>query len=411
MRRTVAAIVVLALAIAARPVAFDTCRNAEALPRGTGGSRPNGLIARAYDSMYSLDYPEALKTFEEAIAAQPKDPTAYRGIATLTLLYILYQRGVFTVDDHVRNMTKGGSRPPAPPAEAERFRTSIDRSLALAEDALRRNPKSAVAHYDVGAAVGLQASYTGSVEGSFRGALGSARRAYSEQEEVLEIDPGRKDAGLVVGTYRYIVANLPFYLRFMAYVVGFGGGKERGIQMIEEAAAYPGDTQIESKFALVLLYNREKRYDAALKVIRDLQQRFPRNRFLWLEAGATALRAGRAAEAEAELNAGFEHLRRDTRPRAPGEEALWRYKRGAARLLLGDAAGAEADSTASLGDKGHEWVTARAHLDLGKLADLAGNRARAQDEYRTAATIARQVDESETEDEANALIGTAYRRR
>ncbi len=328
------------------------------------------------------------------------------------MLYILYERGIFTVDDHIRNMTTHSSKPQAPAAEADRFKTSIGKALALGEEALRRNPRSATAHYDVGAAVGLQASYTGSVEGSFRGALGSARRAYSEQDTVLELDPKRKDAGLVVGTYRYIVANLPFYLRVMAYVVGFGGGKERGIQMIEEAAAYPGDTQIESKFALVLLYNREKRFDGALKVIRDLQNRFPRNRVLWLEAGATALRAGRPAEAETELDAGFEKLQRDDRPRAPGEEALWHYKRGLARLLLGNNAGAEADLSASVVEKGaHDWVKARAHLDLGKLADLAGNRARAQREYRASLTIARQDDDPEVVDEANALLKTPYRKR
>jgi tetratricopeptide (TPR) repeat protein len=142
-------------------------------------SQADRLCLRGYDLAYNLDFPEALATFQEAIAAQPRDPQAYR-----------------------------------------------------------RN----------------------------------------EQEEVLSLDPRRKDAGLIVGTYRYIVASLPLPIRLMAYVVGFGGGRERGLRMIEEAATYPGDSQVDAKFALVLLYNRERRFDQALKIVRELQARFPRNR-------------------------------------------------------------------------------------------------------------------------------------
>ena len=56
----------------------------------------------------------------------------------------------------------------------------------------------------------------------------AARRAYDEHERVLDLDPSRKDAGLIVGTYRYLVSTLSLPMRMMAYVAGFGGGRERG---------------------------------------------------------------------------------------------------------------------------------------------------------------------------------------
>jgi tetratricopeptide (TPR) repeat protein len=370
------------------------------------------LCQRGYDLTYNLDFPDALATFQDAIAAQPKDPQTYRGIATTVWLHILFQRGVVTVDDYVGHVTTGDQQlDQPPPAEANRFRTSIDRALALAEDEVRRNPRSASAHCGVGTAVGLTATYSATVEGRVLGGLRAARRAYNEQEQVLALDPRRKDAGLIVGTYRYIVASLPLPVRLMAYVVGFGGGRERGLQMIEEAAAYPGESQVDAKFALVLLYNRERRFDEALRVIRDLQARFPRNRLLWLEAGATALRAGRAAEAEAELNAGLDRLEHDARPRSFGEDALWRYKRGAARVLLGNQAGARADLEAALAGKGRDWVRGRAHTELGKLADLAGNRGRALGEYRAAVGLGEKNNDPIGVEEAEALIRTPYRKR
>ena len=100
--------------------------------------------------------------------------------------------------------------------------------------------------------------------------------------------------------------------------------------MIEEAAAYGGDNQTDARFALILLYNREKRYDDALKQLATLRERYPRNRLVWLESGSTALRAGRAADAERFLSEGLARFADDRRPRMFGEDALWHYKRGAA---------------------------------------------------------------------------------
>ena len=63
------------------------------------------------------------------------------------------------------------------------------------------------------------------------GAFRSAREAYDEHEQVLALEPHRKDAGLIVGTYRYIVATLSLPLRWVAYVAGFGGDRERGMRL------------------------------------------------------------------------------------------------------------------------------------------------------------------------------------
>ena len=113
--------------------------------------------------------------------------------------------------------------------------------------------------------MGLRASYIATVEGSAARAFGAAREAYNAHEKVLELDKGRKDAGLIVGTYRYIVSALSLPMRLVAYMAGFGGDKARGIRMVEEAAAYGGENQEDARFALVLMYNREKRYDQALE--------------------------------------------------------------------------------------------------------------------------------------------------
>ncbi|MBW8862238.1 MAG: hypothetical protein JF601_07680, partial [Acidobacteria bacterium] len=240
-----------------------------------------------------------MAAFKQAVAADPADAAAYRGLASTYWLSITFTRGNMTVDDYLCRPTKpNAGLAPAPPETVAAFREAIEKAIAIARQRLVVNPKDADAHYQLGAAVGLRASYTATVDGSVTGAFRAAREAYDEHEQVLTIDPRRKDAGLIVGTYRYIVATLALPLRMMAYVAGFGGNREKGLHLIEEAAAYGGENQTDARFALLLLYNREKRYGDALAQLALLREKYPRNRLVWLESGSTCIRAGRYGEAE-----------------------------------------------------------------------------------------------------------------
>lgn len=366
--------------------------------------------ARAISLAYNLDYDDATREMTAAAKADPSDAAAERGLAMIPWLMISFRRGAVTVDDYLGSISKQNVAMRQPPADlAERFRLHIMRAMALAEQGVAARPNEAEAHFQLGSAVGLEASYVATVEGRVLGAFRAARRAYDAHEHVLELDPSRKDAGLVVGMYRYIVSQMSLPIRMLAYVAGFGGGKERGIQMIEEAAAHRSESAADAKFALVLLYNREARHGDALRVLAQLQREFPRNRILWLEAGATALRAGRAAEAERLLDEGLARLATDTRPRMFGEEALWHLKRGTARVALNRAADAEADLRRALSLESRKWVAGRAHAELGKIADLRGNRAAAQREFERAVTLAAEDNDAIGEEAAGRFVDTPYR--
>src|SRR5215472_8722674 len=238
--------------------------------RAAANEQSRALRTRGAEQIYNLDRDLAATTFRQAIAADPQDAAAYRGLATTLWLSITFRRGNMTIDDYLGGSASkpGGTWPTPPPETVAAFREAIERALAIARQRVALNDKDAEAHYQLAAAVGLRASYSATVDGSVMGAFRAAREAYDEDETVLSLDPTRKDAGLIVGTYRYIVAALSLPARVVAYVVGFGGDKNKGLKMIEDAAGYAGDNQEDARFALVLIYNREKRYDDALKVLQ-----------------------------------------------------------------------------------------------------------------------------------------------
>ena len=95
--------------------------------------------------------------------------------------------------------------------------------------------------------------------------------------------------------------------------------------------------------------------------------RYPRNRIIVLEAGATAIRARLFAQADRVLSEGTDTPRdRSATASAFGEEAMWYYKRGLARLPLGNVEAISSRSAA-------RTVAAVAPLDEG--AAFASSRA------------------------------------
>lgn len=366
------------------------------------------LRKRAIDLAYSHEHQEAIALLRRAVAMAPDDPATHRNLANVLWLHMLFTRGAVTVDHYLGSFSRSRVELPKPPPEIDAaFRKHIARAIELAEARVKANPRDAQANYDLGAAVGLNASYIATVEGRLLGGFNAARRAFDLHEKVMELDPSRRDAGLIVGTYRYVVSTLSLPIRMMAYVVGFGGGRERGIQMLEETAASGKENRADALTALVLVYNREKRYDDALRVLRELRALHPRNRLVLLEAGSTAVRAGRFDQAVALLTEGLAMIPSDASRRIPGEEALWRYKRGAAYVGLQRADAALADLQTATTPAAQKWVHGRARLELARVALLRGDRARAASEARQGQSLCQEGNDPACVDDAKKLLRKA----
>jgi len=368
------------------------------------------LRARGLQLGFNLDHAEALAAFQQASAADPQDLAAFRLEAAAAWTEQLFDRGAITVADYLGEARATLSRGAADPRLESTMREALDTAIRLGERRVQEHPSDADGHYQLGAAYGVLASYTATVEGRVLGSLGPARRAYREHERVLRLDSSRKDAGLIVGTYRYAVSSLSLPLRLAAHIVGFGGDKARGMRMIEDAANYPvGDSQANALFVLVLVYNRESKFDDAMKVVERLQRQFPRNRLLWLEAASTALRANRPRDALTLVEQGLARQAADLRRRAYGEDARWKYVHGAALIGVGQPAAAGRELEAALAMPARNWVRGRIHAELGKAADLSGDRTHADGEYRSAIRLCEEDDDGDGADLAKALLKKRFR--
>ena len=85
--------------------------------------------------------------------------------------------------------------------------------------------------------------------------------------------------------------------------------------------------------------------------------------------------------AERELQLGFAKLLDDDRTRMFGEEEVLLLKRGTARVELEKLEDARLDLEGAQTDTTTGWVKGRAAVELGKIADLEGDRSLASSGY------------------------------
>ena len=209
------------------------------VPPATAAQSTRELRERASDLVYNLDHHEAIRLLRQAIAAEPNDPANHRALASTIWLDILFQRGAVTVDHYLGSFTKIERRREEPARRARRRvqargregdraggearRGGAARRAGAVRSRRRRRPPGDVY------CIGRRAA-----DGRVPRRAPELRRAGNRSSSSI---PNRKEAGLVVGTYRYLVSTLSLPMRLMAYVAGFGGGKDTGLRMIEETAA------------------------------------------------------------------------------------------------------------------------------------------------------------------------------
>ena len=357
----------------------------------TASTESRALTREGFGRAYELRLPESLAIFADARRADPTDPAPLRAAAAVTWMEILFTQGVATFTAFEGDASGDAvSRPAVPPQLAQRFLSLAGDAVRLAQQRAAAAPADLDAQYQLGASTGLLALYRGTVEGRTFAAFNEGRRAVAIMDGIRQKDPNHRESALIPGIYRYAVSTLSWPRRMFAAAAGLPGDREGGIRLLEAAAAGSADTASDASLVLMIVFNREGRHADAIAHLQRLSAKHPGNRLFRLNMAATALDALQYADARTIVTEAFARDPHWDRPAVPGERALWRYIRGAARAALGDT-GAGDDLKEAVQDGPRDWVRARAHLELAKLALRDGQMQRARAELDSAEHFGRRA--------------------
>jgi tetratricopeptide (TPR) repeat protein len=368
------------------------------------------LVQRGFDHFYNLEYPEAVALFEQAIGKDPARPELHNHLAQTLVFQEMFRNGA--LESELVNGNNSFLRRPKlnPSAETERrFLGEIDKSLALCETLLKKNPKDTSALYAMGIAYGLRSDYFWVVKKSWRDSLKDATDARKAHNRVVELEPQNMDARLVQGLHDYIVGSLPWHYRLLGFLVGFRGDKERGVRTVREVAGKGNDNRVDAQILLCALYRRENQTRLAVPIVQELIGRFPRNYLLRLELAQMYSMAGDGAK-------GLEALRELARLKTAGAPGLDRvpwekiyYQEGSIQFWYNDlpASLENLKRVAAAADEIDLNTGVLAFLRMGQIYDLTRQREQALESYRKAVAYAPQ---SEAAQESRKYLTTPYRR-
>ena len=171
--------------------------------------------------------------------------------------------------------------------DEERLRETVAVAMAKADARLQKNPNDVHALYALGISNATLASFESTIKRSYLTAHGKAKAARDLHQRVLKLDPMFDDARISIGTYDYVIGVIPSFFRFLLAPFGIhGAGKEAGIQQLETAATKGKMNSTDARMVLTVIYNREKKYEQALRLIDELYGKYPHN-FLFEMAKAT----------------------------------------------------------------------------------------------------------------------------
>ncbi len=214
------------------------------------------------NGVYSLDFDTAQENIAWVFAHYPDHPFAHFGNAMIA--WSRYEYEFETSDDAQRKV----------------FEKILDDSISGIKRWMKKNPNDTNAYMGIGALYGLRALFNmrnrNWITSYFAG-----RKAISNLEKSLQLDPTYYDAYFGLGIYQYFAGTLPSVIKVLAKIVAIKGNPAEGVKFLNLAREKAHFTSDSAKLILIEVQNtRDSQFYApekSLEYIRQLRAKFPQN--------------------------------------------------------------------------------------------------------------------------------------
>lgn len=245
---------------------------------GVYAAVPGDSIGAAFDRLYNFDFAGAHRALDTHLAAKPKEPLGF-AVRSSVLLFEELQRlqileSEFFADD--RKLTDKRKLEP----DGERRRQLFD-AIALAQkyggEILVREPGHADALFAVSLSYGVTADYQVLIEKKFFAWLTPAKESHAYALRLIGGHPGYADAHVSTGLAEYLIASLPFFVRWFVKFDQVEGTKAAAIRKLQQAADGGRYLRPFAKLLLAVAYLRDKKPAQTRTYLAELARDYPEN--------------------------------------------------------------------------------------------------------------------------------------
>jgi len=359
--------------------------------------------------IYDLEYGRAKAVSQQLIAAAADDPAGYVMLARAFWAEQLSGERALSIDrfassDFFARTTNYQDRLAA---ESEtRFRDLSAEAISRGRAKLAKRPNDPAALYLLGLAYQNLGSFDYSIKGNWWSSFRNGEQTVRYHRELLRVEPGLVDPHLTTGVANYVAAVIPWRVKWLSFLLGYRGSKERGKQELESVAERGQLVADDARTILVLLYARDGQYDKALAKLTELLRKYPQNYLVHLEMGGVALKTRRYDDAIS--------IYRDILSKTEtGRDKYDRMEKATVLIRLGVVFRDKGELPVSVDwlrralaePKRSPRMTTVAQLELGKTLDLMGLRDEALDNYRA---VQAAEDVAGSKREAQTLIARRF---
>lgn len=321
------------------------------------------------NGVYSLDFDTAQANIQKVFAQYPDHPFAHFGNAMIA--WSRYEYEFETSDDHQRKI----------------FEQILDDSIDGIKRWIKQHPNDSNGYMGIGALYGLRALFNmrnrNWVTSYFAG-----RKAISNLEKSLELDPTYYDAYFGLGIYQYFAGTLPSVIKILARIVAIKGNPQQGVAYLNLARQKAHFTADSAKLILIEVQNtRNSPFYApekSLEYIRQLRAKFPTNPLMHYVEIICLYETGHYEDVTAQANEFLKHIGKNKFykdiyiPRAYTALGTVQMTQGnfeQARVLF------EEGQRKVQGQEPSRWGVWNA-LRLGQVYDVLGQREQAKAQYK-----------------------------
>jgi tetratricopeptide (TPR) repeat protein len=362
--------------------------------------------------LYSLNHDRAEQLCRELIAGHPDQALGHAMLARALWARVLNNERTLSTERFAGVTSARGRNAlaqSAPPGLRETFLDESRTAIEMARARLQANPRDRSALFVLGLTYLNMAGFEYALNRNLWGAFRNGERAVDAHRQVLRLEPSWGDPHLANGVALYLAGVLPWRVKWLAVLLGFARGRERGKREIEIAARDGVLLADDARTMLVLLEERDGQYDRAGATLRELHARYPRNFIVELEMAGLEMRRRRYPEAHA-------IYRRVLAKAVSNRDGYGRIDRPGLYNRLGIAARerglveeAAAHFRAALAHPAQSEATVPVSLlEMGKTLDVLGRRSEARTFYRQAAAAA---DVNGSRSEAQRFLRSPYASR
>lgn len=235
-------------------------------------------LDQGYRDMYNLQFAAAHQVFQEWQNKNPDDPlgpvsnaAAYL-FAEFDRLHVL-ESELFTDNNKFESRSKL-----TPDPEAKRsFDAELNKSDALADRVLSKDPSSADALFAKAMGEGLRGDYAAMVEKRDLAGLGYMKSGRAIAQQLLAAHPHYYDAYLAVGVENYLLSQQAAPMRWALRITGAQTDKQTGLNNLRLTAEHGHYLLPYARLLLAVAALRDNDKTEARQLLAGLSQEFPQN--------------------------------------------------------------------------------------------------------------------------------------